>query len=82
VVRDYLGVRELAGVSGLSVKTLRRAIADPLAPLPHYRVGAKILVRRSDFEGWMAGRKVSRDNILARVERAAAELQRSLQVRA
>ncbi len=50
----YLSLQALAAYSGLSVRTLRKALTDPLHPLPHYRPGGKILVRQSEFDRWMA----------------------------
>jgi excisionase family DNA binding protein len=50
----FLPLKALADYSGLSVRTLRDYLADPLHPLPCYRVGGKILVRRSEFDAWMA----------------------------
>lgn len=47
----------LAGLSryaGLSVRTLRTYLTDRTRPLPHYRVGGKILVRRSEFDAWVS----------------------------
>lgn len=52
---SYLPLRALSQYSGLSVRTLRGYLHDPVAPLPHYRIGGKILVRQSDFDAW-AGR--------------------------
>jgi hypothetical protein len=26
---------------------------DPIAPLPHYKIGGKIVVRRSDYDQWV-----------------------------
>jgi excisionase family DNA binding protein len=49
----FLSLRALASYSGLSVRKLREHLADPPHPLPHYRVGGKILVRRSEFDAWM-----------------------------
>ncbi len=50
----YLTLKGLSGYSGMSVRTLRKALTDPAHPLPHYRVGCgKILVRRSDFDRWI-----------------------------
>lgn len=49
----YLPLRDLAGYAGLGVRTLRRYLTDPAGPLPHYRVGGKVLVRRSDYDGWV-----------------------------
>jgi hypothetical protein len=66
----YLSLRGLAGYSGLSVRLLRSMLRHPVCPLPHYRVGvqggrvglvaggngrgSKVLVRRSEFDRWMA----------------------------
>ncbi len=54
-VDHYLSLRDLSAYSGMSVKSLRKALTDPVHPLPHYRPGgSKILVRRSEFDHWMA----------------------------
>src|SRR6185295_10419355 len=50
----YLSLTALAGYAGLSVRKLRAHLADVMHPLPCYRVGGKILVRRSEFDAWMA----------------------------
>ena len=48
----YLSLRALAGYSGLSTRTLRTYI-NRLDGFPHYRIGGKIVVRRSSFDLWM-----------------------------
>jgi excisionase family DNA binding protein len=48
----YFSLKGLAAYSGLSVRTLRSHLADRSWPLPHYRFGGKICVRRSDFDAW------------------------------
>lgn len=53
----WLSLRALAGYSGLSMRKLRYLLVDPHHPLPRYRVDGKILVRRSDFDRWMAAYK-------------------------
>ena len=50
----FLTLRVLAAYSGLSVRKLRDLLADPVHPLPHYRIGGKILVRQSEYDGWAA----------------------------
>jgi len=50
----YLPLRALAAYSGLSVRTLRNYLAHPASTMPHYRIGGKILVRRSEFDAWAA----------------------------
>lgn len=50
----FLSLRALAGYSGLSVRTLRSFLdLPPDQALPCYRPRGKILVRRSEFDGWM-----------------------------
>ncbi len=50
----YLPLAALSAYAGLSVRTLRKALTDPVHPLPHYRQGGgKILIRRSEFDQWM-----------------------------
>ena len=50
----FLSLRTLAGYSGLSVRKLRDCLEHPQHPLPCYRIGGKILVRRSEFDAWIA----------------------------
>jgi hypothetical protein len=50
----YLSLRALATYSGCSIRWLRDRLVDGVHPLPCYRVEGKILVRRSDFDEWMA----------------------------
>ena len=49
----YLPLKALAAYGGLSVRTLRGYLSHPATPLPHYRVGGKILVKRSEFDSWI-----------------------------
>ena len=49
----FLSLRALSGYCGLSVRTLRGYLDHPNRPLPCYRVGGKLLVRRSEFDCWM-----------------------------
>ncbi len=71
----FLSLRALAGYSCLSVRKLREHLEDSTHPLPHYRLGGKILVRRSEFDAWMAAyRQVAQ----ADVERIVDSVMRDL----
>ena len=48
----YMPLKELARYAGLGVRTLRRYLSDPAGPLPHYRLGGKVVVRRSEYDAW------------------------------
>ena len=64
----YLSLGGLATYAGLSVRTLRGYLTHPSKPLPHYRIGGKILVRRSDFDAWaLAFRTVAAERLSALV---------------
>src|SRR5262249_48748605 len=63
----FLSLRSLASYSGLSVRKLRDYLDDPAHRLPCYRVGGKILVRRSEFDAWMAAYRQRGDADVARV---------------
>ena len=49
----YFGIVELAEHTSLSEHTIRRHIAARRNPLPHYRVGRRIIVRKSEFDAWV-----------------------------
>jgi hypothetical protein len=53
----FLSMNGLAAYSSLSRRTLQNLLGDPFDPLPSYRVGAKLLVRKSEFDAWMARRR-------------------------
>jgi hypothetical protein len=61
----YLSLRGLSGYSGCSIRWLRDRLIDPRHPLPHFRLpGGKILVRRSQFDGWLDKfRRVTRTSL-------------------
>jgi hypothetical protein len=49
----YLSLTKgLPAYSGLSERTLRGYLSHPSHPLPCYRIGGKVLVRRSEFDRW------------------------------
>jgi hypothetical protein len=50
----FLPLRALVAYSGIGLRRLYDFLSDPVHPLPHYRVGGKILVRRSEFDAWIA----------------------------
>ena len=49
----YYSLKRLSAYSGIGLRTLRTYLRDRAHPLPHFRVGGKILVRRSDFDTWI-----------------------------
>ena len=72
----FLSLRALATYSGLSVRTLPGYLTDPAHSLPHYRIGGKIVVRRSEYDAWAAQFKALRDQS---VEQIVADVLADLQ---
>lgn len=73
----YFPLTVLSKYAGLSVRTLRGHLVDRRHPLPHFRIRGKILVRRSDFDGWAARFRVhddAVDNVDALVDDVVAGL--------
>jgi Helix-turn-helix domain len=59
----FLPLRALSAYSGISVRKLREYLDDPAHPLPSYRVGGKILVRRSEFDVWITQYRRTRTDV-------------------
>ena len=65
----YYSLKRLTAYSGMSLRTLRTYLRDGIHPLPHFKVGGKILVKRSDFDEWITTfrqTRVSRVDVLVR----------------
>ena len=78
VLDPYLSIRALAGYSGLSVRKLRDYLTDAAHPLPHYRVGGKIVVRRSEFDTWITKyRAAGRADVAAIVDEVLRDVKAS-----
>ena len=74
-VDPFMSLRILASYSCVSVRKLRQYLHDPVHPLPHYRVGGKIVVRRSEFDAWMAAyRRVGQADVEGLVDSVLRDL--------
>jgi hypothetical protein len=51
---EYMALPQLAQYGGLSVRTLRGYLTHAVYPLPCYKIGGRVLVRRSDYDAWAA----------------------------
>jgi excisionase family DNA binding protein len=60
----YLSLEQLTAYSGLSRRMLEKYLVDPVHPLPHYRFGRRIEIKRSEFDAWArAHHRVAREPI-------------------
>ncbi len=74
-----LSLRGLADYCSLSRRTLQALVNDTSDPIPSYRVGGKLLVKRSEFDAWMTRRRNRKPLEAARL--AAADAQALLGLR-
>ena len=51
--RGFFDLKTLSSYSSCSVRWLRGRLTAQAHPLPCYRIGGKILVRREEFDTWM-----------------------------
>jgi hypothetical protein len=74
-----MDLRGLSAYSALSRRTLQDLITDTSDPIPSFRVGAKILVRKGEFDKWLVRRRNQKPLEAARL--AAADAQALLAAR-
>ena len=55
---EWISLRRLREYADVSERTIRGWIHSPVDPLPTVRVAGKILVRRSEFDTWLARHRV------------------------
>jgi excisionase family DNA binding protein len=54
VPQEYLSIAIVARILGLSERKVHMLIHDEVDPIPHCRIGRKILrIKKSDLEAWM-----------------------------
>jgi hypothetical protein len=84
VLDPYLPLKALSQYSGLSVRTLQGHInAAPSEALPAYRLSAgKVLVRRSEFDQWLAAYRTVGRPAVAEIVARLREVQRGGDVQA
>jgi hypothetical protein len=51
---EYFDLKSLALYSRIGIRTLRGYIHRKVRPLPSYQVDKKILIRKVEFDGWLA----------------------------
>lgn len=63
----YLSLKQLASYSGLSVRTLRGYLTNTVRPLPHYRIGGRVLVKAAEYDEWARSFKVETSSVLREI---------------
>jgi predicted DNA-binding transcriptional regulator AlpA len=74
----FLTLKALVAYSGIGLRKLYEYLTDAEHPLPHYRVGGKIVVRRSEFDAWItAYRHIGRTDVAKIAESVLSGLRSS-----
>lgn len=75
----YLSMDDLVRYSGLSMRTVQRHLKHLTRPIPHARIGGRVLVKKSAFDAWVEAATVARPTpTTGRLEADAAEIVRSI----
>lgn len=72
----FFTLRTLASYASCSVRWLRARLVDAYDPLPHFKIGGKVLVKREDFDQWINTHRVVRraDDLKELVETVVAQV--------
>jgi hypothetical protein len=57
---EYLPLKALAIYAGLSVRTLGGYLVHAARPLPHYKIGGRVVVKRSEYDAWVQAFRVAK----------------------
>jgi excisionase family DNA binding protein len=49
----FMNIKTLSRYSGISVRKIKDLIRHPDYPLPAYKVGGSIKIKKSEFETWL-----------------------------
>jgi excisionase family DNA binding protein len=71
---EWLDLKGLQRHACVSERTLREWIHRPDNPLPSYRVGGKIFVRRSEFDRWVEAHRLNPIDVTAIVDEMMSEV--------
>jgi excisionase family DNA binding protein len=72
--REWLDLKALTRYASISERTMRQWIHRASNPLPAVRVGAKILVRRSEFDCWLENHRLEPMDVGCIVNEMVADL--------
>jgi excisionase family DNA binding protein len=74
---EYFSVKDLAAYSGISERTLWGLIRQITNPIPNFRIGRLVRVKRAEFDNWME--KTCRNDTAQKMEQIVDEITRKLQ---
>lgn len=75
---EWLDLKALQSYALVSERTLRGWLHSVPNPLPAARVGAKLLIRRRDFDAWLERHRLQTANPSQIIEKIVMELKQRL----
>lgn len=63
IMREFLSVKELSAYTGICERTLRDMLNASVNPIPGYRFGGSIKIKRSEFDEWAKSRRIDNDRV-------------------
>ncbi len=78
----YLSIEALSQYAPISTRQIRNLLTDPVRPLPHFRFGRRVAVRRSDFDSWAAVHRQVGVDVMGQIERLQGRRRRRRVTRA
>lgn len=67
-----MDIQGLAAYSTFSVRFLQDLLNDGRDPIPSYRVGTRVVIRKSEFDAWLSHRRNMKADAPARLAEADA----------
>ena len=64
-MKRYVNIKQLTNTIGLSPRTIRKWIVNPVNPIPCFRVGGKLLFEESEMTTWLEGHRIKTIDIEA-----------------
>jgi excisionase family DNA binding protein len=74
ILREYLSVKELSEYTGICVRTLRDMLNASANPIPAYRFGGSIKIKRSEFDEWAKSCRIDNDRVNQMVDEVLVDL--------
>jgi excisionase family DNA binding protein len=78
VAPQYFSAKDVCSYTGLSLRTVRRLLAEPVDPMPSIKVGQSVLIPIAKLDEWLERHATTpaRDAVTVRVDEFMAEIGR------
>jgi excisionase family DNA binding protein len=74
ILREYFSVKELSAYTGICVRTLRDMLNASANPIPAFRFGGSIKVKRTEFDDWAKSCRIDNGRVNQLVDEVLNDL--------